>query len=240
MNTKKFLTAEWRKLIMANYEVDPGVLTPFLPGHTELDTFNGRHYLSLVGFMFLHTRVMGIRAPFHGSFPEVNLRFYVRHRENARSPWKRGVVFIQEIVPKPILSWVANTLFHEHYLTMPMKHSLVAGVDDMTISYSWKKKNWNSLEVTSALQSDRLQEGSQEEFITEHYWGYTTVDNGQRTGEYRVEHPRWNIYPVRRYRIDCDFHGQYGSGFASLASREPDSVFLAEGSPIAIYHKRII
>src|SRR5882724_9738269 len=114
-----FLTAEWRKLIMANYPVAPSVLREFQPARTELDSWEGKTYVSLVGFQFREVRVRGLRIPMHVHFPEVNLRFYVRYKEG--NEWKRGVVFISEIVPKPAITWVANTLFREHYISLPMR-----------------------------------------------------------------------------------------------------------------------
>ena len=34
--------------------------------------------MSVVGFMFADTRIRGIAIPFHRTFEEVNLRFYVK------------------------------------------------------------------------------------------------------------------------------------------------------------------
>ncbi len=73
-----FLTAEWRHLAMLNYEIDPVILRPFVPSGTELDSWNGKTYVSIVGFLFLKTRVRGLAIPFHQNFEEINLRFYVR------------------------------------------------------------------------------------------------------------------------------------------------------------------
>ena len=75
---RKFLTAEWRDLIMANYEVDSSLLVPLVPAGTEIDLHEGRCFVSLVGFMFLNTRVLRVPVPFHINFEEVNLRFYVK------------------------------------------------------------------------------------------------------------------------------------------------------------------
>lgn len=234
---QKFLTAEWRKLIMANYEVSASLLQPLLPAGTELDTWNNRTYVSLVGFMFANTRVRGIKIPFHINFPEVNLRFYVRYNE--KSEWKRGVVFIREIVPRPAISFVANNLFKERYMTLPMQYSINAGAN-LEVSYRWKLKNaWNSIEAQSISKKQALVAGSKEEFITEHFWGYSFVNQGS-TGEYRVDHPRWDIYPLNRYNIECDFEKVYGKNFGELNRQTPQSVFMAEGSPVAVYNKRII
>jgi hypothetical protein len=102
-----FLTAEWRKLALANYVIDPKILEKYVPKGTELDIWEGKCFVSLVGFRFLNTKVKGIKVPFHVNFDEVNLRFYVKYLDG--NEWKRGVVFIKEIVPKPILSFVART-----------------------------------------------------------------------------------------------------------------------------------
>lgn len=237
MSSTKFLTAEWRKLIMANYETDSATLMKYLPAGTELDTWNDKYYLSLVGFMFLNTRIKGIKIPFHINFPEVNLRFYVKHLDGGK--WKRGVVFINEFVPKPAITFVANTLFNERYATYPMKQFWEID-NKLNISYQWlKDKRWNNLEVTAANIASELKPGSKEEFITEHYWGYSAI-NKNKTGEYQVDHPRWNIYQVEEWNIDCDFKNLFGEDFAFLNSSKPLSVFLAEGSPISVFKKKIL
>ncbi|MES1218557.1 MAG: DUF2071 domain-containing protein [Bacteroidota bacterium] len=238
MKRKKFLTAEWRKLVMANYIVSPESLKAYLPANTELDLWEGKCYVSLVGFMFQEVRVKGIKIPFHINFPEVNLRFYVRYKEG--DEWKRGVVFIKEIVSKPAITFIANKLFKEHYATMPMKYLWNGEDNHLHISYQWKKnKKWNKLEVMADKQAKVLPANSEEEFITEHFWGYTNFAKN-KTGEYQVAHPRWDIYTVKDFNIDCDFASIYGETFKSLDDRNPDSVFLAEGSAIDVFQKRIL
>jgi uncharacterized protein len=237
-NNKIFLTAEWRKLIMANYVVQPSVLQKYLPAITELDVWNGKNYVSLVGFMFKQVKIKGIKIPFHVNFPEANLRFYVRIKEN--NEWKRGVVFISEIVPKPAISFIANTLYKEHYTTLPMKHRWENDNVLQYISYQWKKKgNWNSISVTARPEPDELIIGSEEEFITEHFYGYSKL-NEQATNEYEVAHPRWKIYKPTGFAINCDFEAVYGNDFAFLNNEKPDSVFLAEGSEIKVSEKKVI
>jgi len=237
MKPKKLLTAEWRKLIMANYAIDPGLLSSYIPSKTELTTWNNKCYLSLVGFMFLDTEVLGIKVPFHINFPEVNLRFYVRC--NLVNNNNRGVVFVREIVPKHALAFVANTFFNERYVTLPMKHLWSIDENEIHIWYDWKTAKWNRLEVKAAVQPQAIKKDSEEEFITEHYWGYTML-NKKNTGAYYVEHPKWEVYPISGYMLDCDFGNLYGNRFAVLANQEPDSVFLAEGSEVIVFSKTII
>jgi len=223
---------------MANYPVDPLILRPYLPAYTELDDWKGEIYVSLVGFMFRQVRVKGLRVPYHTDFPEVNLRFYVRHQQSGQ--WKRGVVFINELVPKPAITWVANTLFREHYRTLPMRYDDRTEGETLRVGYQWKyRERWNRLTVDAEAVPAVLESGSKEEFITEHFWGYTSMGPAY-SGEYEVAHPRWEIHPVKGHDISCDFGGLYGKAFAGLSEQAPASVFLAEGSPVKVYSKKRI
>jgi len=238
MSNKIFLTAEWRKLVMANYIIDPSLLKKFVPARTEIDLWNDQCYISLVGFLFKDVRVKGIRVPCHVNFPEINLRFYVRYKE--KDGWKHGVVFISEIVPKPAIAFIANKLYKEHYSSMPMSYSWKGAEENIHVSYHWKKRDkWNNLQVIAAAAPDVLKEGSKEEFITEHFWGYSAFSK-EKTAEYNVAHPRWDIYPVIDYTIDCDFKTSYGEEFDFLTEKKPDSVFLAEGSVINVFDKKFL
>jgi uncharacterized protein YqjF (DUF2071 family) len=214
-------------------------LLPLVPAGTELDAWEGDAYVSLVGFQFRDVRVKGLAIPFHRHFPEVNLRFYVRYKDEGK--WKRGVVFVREIVPLRAVTFVANNLFHERYITLPMHyHAHSSDAAGLEVSYSWKYRGrWNQLSAKAAVPAWPLPEGGAEEYITEHFWGYAG-GNGRFTGEYQVAHPRWDIYNVQQYAVDCDFGGLYGPVFAELRDRDPASVFLAEGSPVEVYNKRKI
>ncbi len=232
---KTFLAAEWKNLIMANYAVEAEVLKPFLPCKTELDLFNGKVFVSVVGFLFANTKVMGFRVPFHINFEEVNLRFYVKHQDKGEE--KRGVVFIKEIVPKAAISFIANTLYREKYCRMPMSSSCKQ-TTELEVSYKWKFNNkWNSIEAVADPVAVPIAAGSEEEFIAEHYYGYSKF-NALKTYEYRVSHPRWNVYPVKNYLVDCDFEALYGKSFAFLQDAVPSSVFMAQGSAITVSDKR--
>ena len=234
MNT--FLTARWENLIMANYEVNPDVLLPYLPKGVELDFFDGKTYVSLVGFMFKKTKIFSIPIPFLGTFEEVNLRFYVKRTEGDNI--KRGVVFINETVPYQLVAWLANKLYKEHYIAIPTKNKIDILMHSKSIRYEWKiNKEWNHLSVNASIENEKMIVGSIEEYILEHYYGYTRIDS-QRSQEYEVKHPRWRVSKVEDYSINCDFKSMYGVDFDFLNNVAPNSVILAEGSPISVEWKR--
>lgn len=233
---KKFLTARWRDLIMANYEVAPALLEEFVPPGTRLDLHEGKCFVSLVAFMFLDTRVQGFLIPFHINFEEVNLRFYVR-RETADET-RRGVTFIKEIVPRTAIAVVARLFYGEPYEAWQMSRR--KSEDGSELSYAWWRGDSKN-EVTAGLGASTgvPADGSHEEFITEHYWGYTKR-GATRTDEYRVEHPKWEIFSVEDFEIEVDFGRLYGERFAHLTGTRPFSIFVAAGSEVAVYKGQTI
>ncbi len=232
-----FLTAAWRHLAMLNYEVDPAILVPLVPAGTELDAWQGRTFVSVVGFMFLDTRLFGMPIPLHRNFEEVNLRFYVRRK--AEDGWRRGVVFVKELVPRCAVAWVARTVYSENYEAVPMSHriELQSGTVPNTRGVSYSRRFRGQPQRASVLVEGECRpaaEGSEEEFITEHYWGYSRQPHGG-TLEYRVEHPRWCIWPAKQAEFECDVAGLYGDVFRPFLSVSPASALLADGSPVRVH-----
>lgn len=218
---------------MLNYEIDPTALASFVPAGTELDFWNRKTYISIVGFLFQHTRVRSFSIPFHRHFEEVNLRFYVRHK--AHDGWRRGVVFIKELVPRRAIAFIARTFYNENYFALPMSHKIENTYDQIKAAYKWRFNGDETLlKVTTRGTAQSPAEGSQQEFITEHYWGYARQRDGS-TVEYRVEHPRWQIWETETAEFHCDIAGLYGQMFCEFFERPPSSAFLADGSPVKIY-----
>ena len=229
----RFLTAEWRDLIMLNYQVDPKALKPYIPAGTELDLWQGKALVSMVGFMFANTRVLGIKWPAHVNFEEINLRFYVRHFDGER--WKRGAVFISEITSKAIIPLVANNIYNEHYQTMPTRRyirNLECGKQEY--AYYWQsKKQWNTIAAVVQSESKEIEPGSAEEFIFEHYWGYNKLTD-RKTVEYQVEHITWKTREITDAVFKADISDLYGKEFQRFLSVKPYSAFFAEGSAVSI------
>lgn len=233
MASPVFLTAEWRHLVMINYEVDPAILMPYVPIGTQLDLWNGKAYVSLVGFMFLNTQVLGLPVPFHRNFEEINLRFYVKYASPEGS--RRGVVFIKEIVPRWGIAMVARYVYNENYVALPMRHKIVQSSSQIEANYEWKLGGrWNKIGVRCQGDPEPLVPGSDVEFITEHYWGYTVRKDGE-TAAYEVQHPHWRVWQADFSEADVDVAANYGAVFAPYLAKPPASAFLAEGSEIQVF-----
>lgn len=225
-----FLTAEWRWLAMLNYEVEPALLQHRVPWGTELDDWNGRTFVSVVGFRFLQTRLFGVAVPFHRDFDEVNLRFYVRHR--GPEGWRRGVVFVREFVPRAALAAVARLAYGEPYKAVPMRHEVEP--ERGRARYEWRYNGeWSVLETSFAGKVSLPLEGSLEAFFVEHYWGYTARRRDGST-EYGVEHPPWKLWTAASASLRCNVAAVYGAEFVAPLSVTPTTAFVADGSAVTV------
>lgn len=239
---KLFLTAEWRNLAVLNYQVAPAALKPYLPRGLELDLWQDQALVSLVGFEFLNTRVWGLGIPRHRDFAEVNLRFYVRRE--AEEGWRRGVVFIRELVPRQAVAWIARLFYGENYAAVPMRHRVTARHTDHAqrheAIYAWRHAGRiGSVAIAARGTGEIAAAGSLEEFIIEHYWGYS--GGAERpTTEYRVEHPQWRLWPASAARFRGNAAALYGPPFARALAARPASAFFADGSAVAVYGGRKI
>jgi uncharacterized protein len=220
---------------MLNYEVEPGLLDQYVPPGTVLDSFKGRTYVSLVGFRFCHTKLLGrFPVPFHTNFEEVNLRFYVRRREGSDD--RRGVVFIAEVVPRRAIATIARLIYGENYTYLPMKHRIETAQLNKTVEYQWQvgDNQWCRLTAQTSGLPTHPQEGSLEQFITEHYWGYSIRRTGNAL-EYHVSHVPWRVWATADARFEGEVSALYGHELSTVLHRRPDCAFVADGSPVIVF-----
>ena len=223
-----FLTAHWRDLIVLNFEIDPALLQKQIPRGTELDLFEGKAYVSLVAFRFEKNTLLGIIPGYPAySFEEMNLRFYIKRGD------KRAVAFIKEVVPSRIIAHTAQLLYQEPYVALKTNSRKSETADGVSLKYSWGENLECVLEVEAESALNPLTSGSTEEFILEHYWGYTPQADGS-TVEYQVEHPPWSYRKVKSYNISEAVKQFYGPTFAAILSQPPVSAFVAEGSKVSV------
>jgi len=230
----KILKTTWDSLVMINYEVDRAYLEPHVPAGCVLDLYNGRAMLSVVAFEFSKTRIFGVPMPLYRSFPEVNLRIYVKRMVDGE--WRRAVVFIKEIIPYKFPAWVGRTVFRENYHVMPVR--LLKGVNQ--ICYEWGDAN----QVAGKL-ADRLHEwgeGTEEEFIGDNFWAFKRL-NDYKTLEFHVTHRPWKMCHLMDLSVDIDFEGLYGEEIGRGVKEyggKPTSVFYVDGSEVEVTAPRSI
>lgn len=233
---RPFLTARWESLVLLSFDCPREFLEPLLPGGIELDSWHGSDLISLVGFRFVDTRIRGIRVPWHRTFEEVNLRFYVR-RTGPDGSLRRAVVFIKELVPRRAIVTVARLLYNEPYSSVAMNNQVSLDAESGgTAAYGWMYGGFDyRLHARVSGAATVPVPGSEAEFITEHYWGYT----GQRDGstlEYRVDHPSWRVWTASEASYESPAtQALYGPRFSEVLAAEPSSAFVAMGSEVTVY-----
>jgi uncharacterized protein YqjF (DUF2071 family) len=229
---KLFLTAHWKYLAMLNFAIDPQLLAPHLPAGTELDFYHDETYVSIVGFLFYHTVVFGLPIPRHRNFEEVNLRLYVRKKSG--DTWRRGVVFLRELVPKLAIAVTARIFYGEPYQALPMRSEVKDDASGVAATYEWRRgRKWERLAMSAHGPAQNITAGSHEDFITEHHWGYTARAAG--TSEYRVEHPRWKFWPADSFDLQADVRTLYGEKFVAPLADSPRSAFIVDGSFVSVF-----
>ena len=263
-----FLTAWWKNLVVLNYEVPARILAPFVPPGAELHPWEGETLASIVAFEFDDVRVLGIPFPLHTRFEEINLRFYVRRR--TADGWRRGVVFVREIVPLPTVALLARHLYGEPYVALPTRRRFRhqpappaaldpargegaatggaaandgAAAGATTVRYSWRRDgSWNLVEATATTAREPAHPApdSEERFVTDHKYGYGTRRG--RTIEYIVEHPLWRCWQTLDANFECHADTLKALYGEAFAPylESPRSAYLVEGSPVTVRRPRAV
>jgi uncharacterized protein YqjF (DUF2071 family) len=232
------MQAEWRQLVMLSYAVNPSLLSSWVPEPLELNFWKGKTFITLVGLMNRNVRVVGIPVPFHRSFEQVNLRFYVRRKTEAG--FRPGVMFIKQIVPREVIAAAARQIYREHVISLPMKHDFqlnpkVQRGDRFSIRYSWKVKNeWMEIAAETKGEPFEPKKNSLERFIAERYWGYSGLAS-REVIEYHVEHPPWIVRNVQQVKLNGDFANFYGKTIGKILKSSPDLAFVATGSKAYLF-----
>lgn len=227
--SRPFLTAQWRNLFLVTYAVPPSLLAKRVPAGLELDTRDGKAFVSLVAFEFLDTRVFGIGWPGYRDFAELNLRYYVRRGS------ERGVVFLREFVPQRLVAWIANWFYNEPYLAAPLTANRQESATQIRMTYTLRYAGRDHrIAVTGNKPAFQPTDDTIEHFFKEHHWGFGITRKGKLL-RYEVSHPVWDVYPVEDYRLDFDYGVVYGSEWAFLAQAAPVSTILACGSAVSVF-----
>lgn len=228
-----FLSARWERLLLVSYAVEPARLEPLLPPGLTLDLRDGQAFVSLVAFDFLDTRVLGVPWPGYRSFPEINLRFYVRDTDT------RGVCFVREYVPKRLIAAIARWLYNEPYAAAPMTSEWTPSDEGFRLRHTLRLGGRKqTIEAQLTGQPHRPPADSVEHFFKEHQWGFGTTRGG-RLARYEVWHPHWDCLAVGDLSLDWDWGAVYGPQWADLADAEPYHVGFALGSEIRVYGRSV-
>ena len=229
-----FLTANWNYLLLINYAVPKHILTSFLPKNCELALWKDQAFVSIVGFQFNNTRVFKIKWPFFTNFIEINLRFYLYHNKES------AVCFIREYVPSYLIAGIARVSYNEPYKTTKITTTLKKTNETLSLQYGMSTRNHPfNIGVITDNKPYMPNKNSMEFFFKEHNIGVGRTRKKEPL-IYKVYHPEWRVFPIKKHSIEIDWTFFFGTGFAFLENKKPDSIFLAEGSAVEVYKHTVL
>jgi uncharacterized protein YqjF (DUF2071 family) len=183
------MAMQWRDLLFAHWPVAVKTLRSLIPACLEIDAHDGTGWVGVVPLTMSGVRLR--RMPAIPSFPELNLRTYVRYQD------RPGVWFFSLDAHSRLAVATARTFFHLPYFNAEMS----SRSEGDAIHYTSRRTHRNaapaSLEARYRPTGDAVQyaPGSIEHFLTERYCLYTTDRQGRlRRGE--IHHRPWPLQPA--------------------------------------------
>jgi len=193
-NSRIFMKGNWEHLVIQTFTCNPEILKEYLPNDIELDLYQGKALFSMVAFTFSKVSFFGIKVPFHQEFGEINFRFYARSKiDNTK-----GVVFIREFAPKPLIAFVANTIYNEPFYYKNIKKNILQSATQKKVTYKFNKNNEISVQAHS--HSKPTQKNSLQEFIVDRYIAFVKGRNNT-TYQYKINHRPWQLHQIKKCKI---------------------------------------
>ncbi|MBL8059988.1 MAG: DUF2071 domain-containing protein [Chthonomonas sp.] len=176
---------KWHDLLFAHWPIGVSDLRPLIPEPLEIDTYDGQAWIAIVPF-----HMTGVKHPLFPkamSFPELNVRTYVKHHD------KRGVWFFSLDAESWLTVRGARFTFGLPYFDAVMA---VAHCED-AIGYSSTRYHRGAphakLEIGYRPTSEpfRALAGSLEEFLTERYCLFSQRRGRVLRGD--IQHDPWPL-----------------------------------------------
>ncbi|PCJ93196.1 MAG: hypothetical protein COA50_14260 [Flavobacteriaceae bacterium] len=189
-----FMTGNWEDLIISTFEIDKNILEKYLPYDTELDLYHGKALLSTVAFTFSKVSFYGIKVPFHQQFGQLNFRIYVKSKIDG----EKGVVFLKEFAPKPLIAFVASTFYNEPYQYKKIRSTKSILENQINMEYAYKNIH---IQATANRLTRSLKENTLEHFIVDRYIAFIKGSE-TKTYQYTIGHKPWKLYNVKTSYTD--------------------------------------
>ncbi len=192
------MVQSWNEIVFVHWRYDPSEVQRLLPAGVEVDTFDGSAWVGLIPF---HMDGLGFPPsilhplPHVGSFPEVNIRTYVRSRG------RRGVYFLSLDIDRYLPAVVARLGYRIPYCVGDVRHVRVGDRVMSSVDRRWPSSGRGataslSVRVGSAVDADPLTA-----FLTAR-WGLISSNPYGRFGYAPVEHPAWQLHEAEIEHLD--------------------------------------
>lgn len=189
----------WSNVVFIHQEVEAKSLEKLIPSPLELDLYNGKAYISFVGFLMKDIKPLSLSTiPYFDSMKEFNLRTYVKYKDQS------AVYFFSLDATKSLLIEIARKFFKLNYLKASIDYDLKEKIEcirsdnrDHLVKFS------ASFEIENDIEKNELSN-----WLTERY-SYLESKK-QIVYQGKLEHPKWQLKKVLLKSIKENYLTKYG------------------------------
>ncbi len=217
---------QWRNLLFCHWPFRPRLLRPLAPAALEIDTFDGWAWIGIVPF---HLTIRYRWMPLALSFPEVNVRTYVRRGD------ERGVWFLSLDAQSRLAAEVARWRHKLPYHPATIQMRALKSANPTVIHFESHRRSIfrRRSAVNAELKIDysprgedfAAGQGSLEHWLVEHYQLFT-ADRRGRIARGRIDHAPWQLHSAE-------------AEIATNSMLEPLGLALPDRAPLAHFSSAV-
>ena len=188
------MTQRWNDLLFAHWPIPTAAIAPLIPDGLQVDMYQGSAWLGVVPFWMDRIKFRGLPPiPFANSFPEINLRTYVRDHRTGTP----GVYFFSLDGANLLAVITARSFYHLPYHWAEMR---IESRSEREFSFYSRRRfssnpvifkaRYRGLGPTRKLAENRA--GTLEYFLTERYCLFTHNSAGELVRA-NVHHVPWPL-----------------------------------------------
>src|SRR3954467_4416338 len=182
----------WHDLLFAHWGLSPEQIRHLVPRELELDTFAGKAWVGVIPFWMSHVHFRGVPpVPTAGTFPELNVRTYVRAPQERDKP---GVYFFSLDAASVLAVLGARAGFGLPYFWADMRAEVSGDSVKYRSSRRQKPKPAELIARYHATGPVTDRKTDFEYFVTERYCLY--VVRLGRIHRVQIHHLPWPLQPA--------------------------------------------
>lgn len=185
---RALMTQRWEHVTFVHWDFDPEDVQKLLPPGLEVDTHADRAWVGLVPFAMRRIGPVGLGAiPYLGSFPETNVRTYVRAPDGSTGVWFHSLEAARLL---PVIAARVGYQLPYFFAAMRLR------VTDQEIAYNsirrWPGPRGVGDRVHVRIGQAKRDAGALDEFLTSRWRLFTYKKNRIRVAE--VRHEPWPLH----------------------------------------------
>lgn len=213
---------EWNNVLFFHWVVPYKSLRNCVPKNLNIDTFDGKAYVSLVAFTMQKIRPKKLPSiPFISNFHEINLRTYINNDN------KKGVYFLNIETEKLLSAFIAQKLSG-----LPYEKARIKRVDKKYTSTNPKKKLF--LETEFEIGETILDKTMLDIWLTERYCLYLT--KGPSLYRYDIHHKEWELKNLKVKKLNLN----YKIDKVNLSDSAPAFIHYSDGIKVLAWKRKQI